>query len=240
MLKFTIDHDDIDAAFKQLSGRDLAIAASWALNDTAADVLKFVQDRMDDVFDRPTRFTKNAFSVKGARPAKLEASVEERPSVGKRHYLKVQEHGGRRGQTGLEALLGSRLAYDGIISAVTPAGGAKLDAYGNWSRGERNQALSAVQAQRDSSTNTTKAARSRKRKRAGFFVPKAESKLSAGIWKRDPDGSISKVLHFTNTMPSYDKQLGFFEGAAKIYADKLPEHMRRTFMKMIERRSQGA
>ena len=129
--------------------------------------------------------------------------------------------------------------HDGIITAATPASGAKLDAYGNWSSGQRNQALSAVQAQRDKSSNTTATSRNRKRKRkrAGFFVPRANSKLSPGIWKRDPDGSISKVLHFTRGMPVYDERLGFFDGAAEVYQARLPEHLARTIAKMA---AQGA
>ncbi|AZV00333.1 hypothetical protein [Paracoccus sulfuroxidans] len=237
MIKITVDDHHVDAAFRRLSGRDLAVAASWALNDTATDVLKHVQTRMDDVFDRPTRFAKNAFMVRGARPTRLEASVEERPSVGKRHFLKVQERGGPRGNTGLESLLQSRLAYDGHITAVTPAGGAKLDAFGNWSRGERNQALSAVQSQRDATSNTSPASRKRNRKRAGFFVPRASSKLSPGIWKRDADGSISKVLNFTAAVPVYEKRLGFFDGAVDVHAARLPGHMRRTLAKMLAKRS---
>ncbi|WP_313350726.1 hypothetical protein [Paracoccus sp. (in: a-proteobacteria)] len=235
MLKITVDDRGLQESLRLLSERDLNIAATWALNDTAADVLKHVQDRMDDVFDRPTRFTKNAFTIKGARPSKLEAEVMERPSVGRRHFLKVQESGGARGRTGLEGLLDARLTYDGTITAVTPASGAKLNAYGNWDTGERNRVLSAVQAQRETTATITKAARKRKRKRAGFFVPRAESSLSAGIWKRAADGSISKVLHFTRAMPTYDPRLGFFDGAADVYRAKLPGHLHRTIAKMAAR-----
>lgn len=240
MLKITVDDADLQEGLRVLAERDIRVAATWALNDTAADVLQHVQDRMDEVFDRPTRFTKNAFTVRGARPTRLEAEVIERPTVGKRHYLKVQEFGGARGQTGLEGLLSSRLAYDGHIQSVTPASGAKLDAYGNWSGGERNQALSAVQAQRDSTANTTAASRKRHRKRAGFFVPREGSKLSPGIWKRNPDGSIQKILHFSTVAPVYEERLGFFDGAAEVYADRLPFHLKRTLAKMVSRRSAGA
>lgn len=235
MLTISIDDRQLRAHLDKLSGRRIRVAASWALNDTARDVLTHVQDRMDQVFDRPTRFTKNAFTVKGARPDSLVAEVKERPSVGRRHYLKVQESGGVRGRTGIEGLLDARLSYDGIIAAVVPAGGAKLNAYGNWDTGERNRVLSAVQAQRDTTANTTKASRKRNRKRAGFFVPRAGSKLSAGIWKRDADGTISKVLHFTRAMPTYDPRLGFFDGAAEVYGRKLPQHLRRTIEKMASR-----
>ena len=235
MLKITLDDRELQAHLSRLSDRQVRIAGSWALNDTARDVLTHVQRRMDEVFDRPTRFTKNAFTVKGARPDSLTAEVTERPSVGRRHFLKVQESGGARGRTGLEGLLDARLAYDGIITAVTPASGAKLNAYGNWDTGERNRALSAVQAQRDTTTNTTKASRKRHRKRAGYFVPSAESRLSPGIWKRDADGTVSKVLHFTRAMPTYDPRLGFLDGAADVYRARLPDHLRRTIAKMAAR-----
>ena len=235
MLTLTIDDRELQEHLSRLSDRQIRIAASWALNDTARDVLTHTQDQMDAVFDRPTRFAKNAFTVKGARPDNLEAEVKERPSVGRRHFLKVQETGGVRPRTGLEGLLDARLAYDGIITAVTPANGAKLNAYGNWDTGERNRALSGVQAQRDTATNTTVASKKRNRKRAGYFVPRAESKLSAGIWKRDADGTITKVLHFTKAMPTYSPRLGFLDGAADVYKTRLPDHLRRTIAKMAAR-----
>ncbi|RJL13700.1 hypothetical protein C9E82_13305 [Paracoccus siganidrum] len=240
MLKITVEDQALQDSLRHLAERDIRVAATWALNDTASDVLQHVQDRMDEVFDRPTRFAKNAFTVRGARPTKLEAEVIERPSVGRRHFLKVQEFGGQRGQTGLEGLLSARLAYDGHIQAAVPAAGAKLDAYGNWSSGERNQALSAVQAQRDRTANTTDRSRRRNRKRAGFFVPREGSKLSPGIWKRNPDGSIQKILHFTTVAPVYEERLGFFDGAAEVYADRLPFHLKRTLAKMVSRRASGA
>lgn len=235
MLKISLDDQALQRNLRQLADRDAKQAVAWALNDTADDVLKHVQDRMDQVFDRPTRFTKNAFMIWRAKPNDLEASVLERPTVGARHYLKTQELGGQRGQTGLEALLSSRLSYAGIIQSVMPAGGARLDAYGNWSNAERNQALSAVQSQRDASTNTTAASRKRHRKRAGFFVPREGSSLSPGIWKRAGDGTISKVLHFSAVAPAYTKRLGFQDGAEEVYRAQLPGHLARTFERMARR-----
>jgi len=235
MLNIALDDRELQAHLERISDRQVRIASSWALNDTARDVLTHVQNRMDEVFDRPTPFTKNAFTIRGARPDNLVAEVKERPSVGRRHFLKVQESGGARGRTGLEGLLDARLAYDGIITAVAPAAGAKLNAYGNWDTGERNRALSAVQAQRDTRSNTTASSRKRNRRRAGFFVPKAGSGLSPGIWKREADGTISKVLHFTRSMPVYAPRLGFFDGAEDVYRLKLPDHLRRTIAKMAAR-----
>lgn len=233
MPSFTLDARALQSNLRRLSDRDATMAAVWALNDTADDVLKHVQERMDQVFDRPTRFTKNAFMMWRAKPSLLEAKVMERPSVGRRHYLKVEEFGGKRGQTGLEALLSSRLGHDGKISAAVPAAGARLNAYGNWSPSERNQALAAVSRQEQAAATATQG--TRKRRRAGYFVPAASSPLSSGIWKRNPDGSIRKVLHFTTAVPVYRERLGFFDGAEDVSARQLPVHLQRTIAKMVER-----
>lgn len=238
MLKVSIDDADLQRNLRQLADRDARQAAVWALNDTATDVLTHVQDRMGEVFDRPTRFTRNAFMVWRAKPSTLEAEVMERPSVGRRHYLKVQEIGGARAQTGLERRLGSRLDGEGQMQAAVPGSGAKLDAYGNWANVERRQAVDAV-----TSGGTARAAGPagrRTRRRAGFFIPQAGSKLSPGIWKREPDGRISKVLHFTPIAPTYDRRLGFQDGAAEIYADRLPKHLARTFERMIRKAAERA
>jgi class 3 adenylate cyclase len=44
-----------------MADRDLRIAAAWALNDTAQEANDHIGDRMTVVFDRPTKFTENAF-----------------------------------------------------------------------------------------------------------------------------------------------------------------------------------
>lgn len=227
-LKIKID----DAAFlRQLTNLEitqLPQAGSLALNDTAYDVLKHIQTRMDVVFDKPTRFTKNALMVWRAKPDNLEAQVKERPSVGPRHYLKIEETGGVRPQTGLERLMASKLPYEGTVSAIIPAYGARLDGFGNWSVGERNQVLSQLKAQRDSTANETEASRKRKGKKKGpgrYFIPK--SGMGAGVYRRDEKGAVTKVLTITDAMPSYAPRLGFYDGAAEVWAARLPHHLRR-------------
>lgn len=220
----------------RLSGRDARLAATFALNDTAADVLAHVRKQTAEKFDRPTPFALNAFTIRGARPNRLVAVVAERPSVGRKHFLKVQEAGGARPRTGTEHALQTRLNYSGIIDYVASASGARLDAYGNWSSGERNQALSAVQAQRDEKQNTTAASRKRNKRRAGYFVPRTNSKLTPGIWRRDLDGSVTKVLHFLSSAPRYQAVFGFYDGVEEVYLDRLPVHLTRTLSKMIARR----
>lgn len=236
---FRLDPSEFLAAARKLDAAQVPMATVWALNDTAQDILTHVQDRMDVVFDRPTRFTKNALMVWRATKARPQAEVKERPSVGKRHFLKVQEGGGPRPMTGLEKMLTSTLAWGGQLSAVVPAAGAKLNAYGNWSPGERNQAVSAIKGFREvgyTANATAASTRRNKGKRAAFFVPRESSKLSAGIWKRTGSGKrekISKVAHFIDTAPQYQERLGFYDGAEEIFAERFPQRFAEAFAKAL-------
>jgi hypothetical protein len=216
-------------------GRHLPQIEVWALNWTADDVLEAMQDRMRTVFDRPTRFTQNAFHVWRATKATRQAVVQERPSVGSRHYLKVQERGGRRPMTALESLIASRVVTDQILQAVIPARGARLDAFGNWSPGERNQALSEIGAQRDQAANSTEVsiARARRRGRAHYFVP-TNGGLRPGIWKRVGDQAPVKVATFAQTAPSYSPRLGFEGVVERVYRDRLETNLRRAFARAVQ------
>ena len=238
MIELTVDDGSFQKALRQLSTKDVAIAATWAINDTAADVLGKVQANVRDHFDRPTRFTQNAFAVtKKAKPGDLEAVVGERPSVSRRHYLKVQERGGPRAMTATEKLISMAAPSAMNIRGVLPADEAKLDAFGNWSGGERNRALSALRAQRDVTTNTTVASKKRNKKRATYFIPRTG--LTPGIYRKDSTGTIGIVAVFTSKVPGYQRRLGFMDGAEEAYRSHLPLHLRRTLARMAEKRGLG-
>jgi hypothetical protein len=199
-----------------------------ALNWTAAEALEELQNRMRVTFDRPTRFTLNAFHVWRATPGNRVAAVEERPSVGRRHFLKVQERGGARPMTALERLMSERVVSDLIIRAVVPTSAARLDAFGNWSPGERNQALSGIRAQRDRSANSTPAsnARAARQGRASYFTP-AHGGLSPGIWRRERGGALAKVATFTQSAPMYQPRLGFETVVERVVRERLERNLRR-------------
>lgn len=230
-LAISLDDRAFQRQLTNLEVTQLPYAAANALNDTAYNALKHIQDRMEVVFDRPTRWTKNAFMVWRAKKGQLEAQVKERPSVGSRHYLKMQEAGGVRPQTGVEKLLAANVSYAGVIAAAIPAAGAKLDAFGNWSSGERNQVLSALGAQRDQTTNQTEASKKRNKKRASYFVP--QSGMAPGVYKRTLSGEVTKVLTFTDSMPHYKPQLGFYDGVQEVWVARLPGHLDRRLAEAV-------
>lgn len=212
-MTFKLDTREFDKMVASLTGRDAAIALSRALNDAGKDALKHVEDRMMVIFDRPTPFAKKAFTIRGAKPQNLEVTIFERPDAGSKHFLKVQERGGARPQTGVERLFNTRMAYDGNIRTVVPASAALLNQYGNWKTGERNRVLSAVQAQSDRMMNSTKVSKVKNRNAKQFFVPRPGSKLSPGVWKRtSKKAKLQKVLHFSDTVPMYQPRLGFLDG----------------------------
>lgn len=212
-------------------------AVRYAVNDTADDVLALVQSNIKARFDRPTRWTMNAFMVKYARiaDAVVASEVTERPSVGRRHYLKVQEAGGQRPLKGIERGVTVRLSQMGI-KAVIPTSEAKLDAHGNWSPGERNQAISAIGGFREVGYNANRTRRSQSQnenKRANFFVIKERGNLKSGIYRKKPnDSKPVMVAYFAKRDPQYRPLLGFFEGARQLYDERFRFHLYRALEKV--------
>lgn len=225
-LRVSLDANPLRRQLTNLEQTQLPFAGAMALNDVAKDVMTHMRERMGLVFDRPTRFTLNAFRMERASKAKLEASVLLKDPVRGRHFLKVEEAGGVRPQTGLEKALSQRLAYDGLIQSVVPAAAARRDAYGNWSPGERNQVLSALGAQLDKAANTTERSRKRNKGRANYFVPKTG--LSPGVYRRDAPGAAPvKVLNFSESGATYTPRLNFERSAEILWRGRLPEYLAR-------------
>ena len=237
LLHFSLDPRslaDLRQSLSELERRQLPFAAAVAVNRTARQVIAHLKSRMEVVFDRPTPFTRNAFELKpAATKQSAEAVIGEKAVQGRRHFLKVQELGGPRGQTGLEKLIASKLPTGGLIRSVIPATGAafegaRLDRYGNWAAAERNQLLSALGAQRDKATNGSLASRKRARGRASYFVPKQG--LAPGVYRRKAAGGVPvRVLKFSADRPVYTERLGFFDGAEEVFRRRIGDNLAEAF-----------
>ncbi len=215
MITITGDVDRLIRQLDDVQARQIPYAMARALNDTAKQVIKAEQQHMRSVFDRPLKFTLNAFMVRYAnkRDHPMVATVERKPSAGRRFYLEVQASGGPRPQTRLERAMTYRLKYAGQIVAVTPAAGMRLTAAGNMSPAMVQRVLSGVQSQLDARQNTTAASRKRHKTREQYFVPRPGSKLSPGVWERRGKRGIRKVMHFTSARPTYTPRFRFEEVA---------------------------
>lgn len=195
----------VDQMHGVFSARRVTSAAVTAITRTALLVKKAEQAEMRDVFDRPTPFTLGAVFV---QPAKLERPYAvvgiANDSAGYRPpsaWLRWQVRGGLRRETAFEKLLvreGAMRSGDRMV----PGKAARMDQFGNISRGQLVQILSQLRIESSSGSTRslpryafgdTKRERNRKagvirrayRRAGGMFVafPNGRGKLLPGIYQ---------------------------------------------------------
>lgn len=212
------------------SARRVSAAVATALNRTAVKVRDAERQAMATRLDRPTRYTLNALWIETATANAADAGVRAIPQAGdpynskltrSRHlqatvgikdesagngtpatkYLMPQVAGGARHVKRFERALQAAGAMPTGWQAV-PAAGARLDAYGNISRGQIGQILSQVGVKLTAGYERNMSADARKRinaqRRAGgrfFAVLPGQSRLTPGVYQREFVGrNITPVL----------------------------------------------
>lgn len=166
-----VDHNlpELQSRLKGLADRQLPFATARALTKTAQAGQVEVAAEIERRFDRPTRTTLKSLRVRPATKTDLTAMVfvKDRPLGGKNpnsmaQILGHQFAGGGRIEKALEVVLRSR----GFLAAgefIIPGAAAKLDRYGNMSRGQIQQVLSQLGVERAGSNSArTTSARSRR------------------------------------------------------------------------------
>lgn len=233
MWEATDNAAELAQTISDMGARQLPFALSRALNATTDDVLVAVNLEILRAFDRPTPYTQKAFkTTKSARKDYQLAAVEQKPDAIGRDYLSTEAKGGPRAMTGQERALEARVPYAGVLRTVLPADGAKLDAYGNWSRGQRNQVFANIGAMSDPFMNTPsqgKGARKRSRAKTKYFVPRPASNgggLFPGVYSRDSAGNLNIVLAFSDAVPTYTPRFNFDAVAEAAARAAFPDHLR--------------
>jgi hypothetical protein len=160
-MNFTIDTTDLERArrsFEQFSDRRFAAGMATALTLTGKAVQDAQQREMQDVFDRPTRWTLGAVYVRPASATRLEAivGIMDNPFGGRPpiKWLHWQIRGGLRTPTALERRLMSAGAMPDDMRMV-PGRFARLDAFGNISTGQIRQILSQLRIELSSGAKST-------------------------------------------------------------------------------------
>ena len=239
-----------------LVGKQARFAAAVALTKTARDVKAALVEEMARTFDRPTAYTLRSLFMRGATKDRLKAEVwvkDDRAGSGTpaTRYLLPQIEGGNRGLKGFER----RLVSQGVMrdnERAVPAAGAKIDAYGNMSRGQIVQILSQIgnRAFHGDYSTATNSKRSRaKRSQVAYFVStgaggtisieggemrKSNGRtghLPRGIWMRRSFGfgsAVRPVLLFVNNA-TYQRRFRFFEVADRTAQANFPAHFEREF-----------
>lgn len=220
------DLDDAVASLHVLGGDLPNKVLADALNHTANQANQALVSEIDDVFDRPTSFTRNAVRIMNATANRLEASLwvkDEKDNASKgqapEDWVAPQVFGGPRVDKASERSLRSK----GILPAglfIVPGAGARLDQYGNMSRGQMIQILSGLGALEQTSGfkgNATQSARSlAKGHQKAYFVMK-RGKVPIGIAQRR-EGAVTMVLAFVR-QPQYQVRLQFYEVVRRIAED---------------------
>lgn len=223
---FTIDADfsAMADALTRAAVERLPLATAIALTRTAQDVQAAEKVEMAEDFDRPTPWILNAFRVVPASPGNLVAEVRQKDDNARRDALGREVEGGVRRQKAFEKRL-SPLLTDVFSSSgrVVPGRDARIDGYGNWSAGQRNQVLSALGIQRDVYANTTDRSAKRNPKRARYFAADGAHGLPAGVYGRAPGGDLQIVL-VPVSAASYSPLFDFTGRAETTVRERLPVH----------------
>ena len=232
----------------EFSDRRFAAAMATALTRTASQVRQELRREMPQRLDRPKPWTLNSLLIKPATAQKLEAMVDvkddrnvTRGGTPPTYYLLPNVEGGARNPKRFEVALRAAGALPAGFFVV-PAGGAKLDSYGNVSRGQIVQILSQLRIQlvAGSSRNMSFDARSQiaAQRRAGgrfFVVRPGRGTLQPGIYQRELIGrNVTPVFIFVRRA-TYRKRYDFYGDAQKLTQKILPDEVGRSIEQSIAR-----
>lgn len=217
-MKSSIRADDLDDAVASLRrlGEGLANRAlADALNHTANQARQALRAEMSSVFDRPTPFTLNAVRIFTAKPSNLQSALwvkdeKDGASGGQapEAWVAPQVFGGQRKYRRSEQMLRDK----GILPPgmfIVPGAGARLDQYGNMSRGQMIQVLSGLSAFNVAGFNANASGSRRSVKKGhalAFFVMK-RGKVPIGIAERRGK-QVAMVLAFVK-QPTYRPRFDF-------------------------------
>lgn len=216
MIEIQVKHN-IDSMIKLVSQRyrkQINFATSKTLNVLAETIKKDVVTEMKRNFDRPTPFTINSLFIKYSTKQNIKARVyvkdrELAKSKSLSESIGHQFSGGKRIRKRLEYWF-TQAGYISTSEYLVPAAGAKLDAFGNMSRGQITQVLSQLKAGSDSASYSSSSARSKaKRKAAGYFWSRG-GKLKRGVWQRfgfAHGGAVKPIMLVAKNDPIYKQRI---------------------------------
>ncbi|KQW96964.1 hypothetical protein ASC94_09155 [Massilia sp. Root418] len=205
----------VAALTSQMQGgqKQVDFATRVALTRTAQAAVPALQREMRDVFRNPTPYTLSGLRVVPATKTRLAATVMLKDDATKAtpaaKYLLPQIKGGQRGQKRFERALQAVGAMPAGYRAV-PGSGARLDAFGNMSRGQIVQLLAYFRAFPEAGYKANMTADSRARLARGtkrkqgyaYFVGRPGDRLPLGIYQRVGFGfgsAIKPVLLFVRS-----------------------------------------
>ncbi len=236
MISIKIDTSGLERQLKALANDQVPYATAQALNAVAFKVKKETGPaEMRSVFDKPTPWTLRSLYVRKANKRNLRAVVGfgndlySKSRSSPNEILGHQLSGGGRREKGLEVWLRNA----GMISAgefVTPGSAAKLDSYGNMSRGQVMQIISQLRIGSDRNAWKSTSTRSKRSvKRAGRIFWSRGGHLHRGAWKAV--GSSVVPLLIVVGQPQYKARFNL----QKVVSQTVNQHFDREFKTALQR-----
>lgn len=190
-VSITSNVDNVTRYLTNIADKQLKFATALALTKVAKTAQADLKKEMKRAFDRPTPYTLRSVFVKPANKRSLfaEVGIKDVESGGNsKPASKILRHefkGGSRGRSRLEFWL----SQAGLISSreyVAPGQEARLDRYGNMSRGQVQQIMSQLKVGPDplAYASGSKQSRSKRSRLKGYFWSKG-GQLPRGVWMRD-------------------------------------------------------
>lgn len=237
-----IDTRELDGLVKQLEGlnaRGISFATGRATNNVAFKMRSEWAQKAGEVFDRPTRFTRNAMLVRKATRQNPVARVFVRDEAGDgvppQRYLQQQVVGGeRRLKRSERALQSSGMMPPGFF--IVPGQGAKLDGSGNVRAGQITRILSALRSSNDALQNQTDNSRQRAQRRNApviFALQAPRGRLQPGVYERR-GRSITPLLIFVRSA-RYQPRFDIFQYAREVMSREAVPEFRAALTAEIER-----
>lgn len=248
----------VQAQIKGFSDRRMAAAVATGLTRTAAEAWKAGRAGLSSSINRPTPYTVRALKYVGARADRLTAhvgfDVEVRQDIRgavsgytrtagtpASNYMAPNVEGGARRQKRFELALQAKGAMPKGWAAV-PGAGARLDAFGNVSRGQIAQIISQLGTELLSGyTNTPKSLAGKmaaQRKAGGQFIavlPGRGGKLKPGIYQRERIGrNLTPVLIYVQRT-QYRKRWDFYGDMQRVVDARLQPNVQQAIEEQIAR-----
>lgn len=247
-MKITFQIDgliELRKAFEGFSERRMRSVAATAATVAVRDIERGWRDQLVERFDRPTKATREATFVATANPQTMEATVGIKDMAGARgrapaEWLSTEEEGGSRYVKRFEMALQNKGAMLRGWSAV-PSKFAKLDSFGNVSRGQIVQVIAQLGAQFSPgyqqviSRSATKRAQKALLSGNQFvaFPRKTRNGLEAGVYQRRGDKLVP--IFFFVPRVRYGKRISLIDFAKEQAPKLLGANVERAFSESLGR-----
>lgn len=245
-----------EAAVRESEGQ-ARFAAALTLNEAGSKGIERVKKKMTNVFDKPTPWVLNSLRLKRATKTNLVAEVafkDRNSAESSRTMVAPHVDGGKRAFKGMEG----RLARIGLLPAgwyAVPGQGAKLDAFGNMSRGQISQLLNMLGTYTEAGYNKADARTAARLAKGNvkkgvygftYWVNKVGAgvgkhlgagvaHLPAGVYQRHttPFGSSLKPVLIFVRGATYRRRLDFYETIQATASEVWPVTFPKTFQEAM-------